>query len=511
MSYEIDVLIVGAGPTGSTLAVDLARRGIKTRIIERNECGFPGSRAKGIQPRSLELFEDIGVLDDMLASGSTYPPLGVHLGPVKIPKKMHKIVQPTDDIPYPNTWLISQSKTDAIIREQLEPFGLAVEFGTQLMSLEQDSDHVNAQIDGPSGPETVQAKYVVGADGGASVVRQNLDIPFSGTTDEADRMVIVDCQIEGLGRDHWHVWPKPGGRFAGACPLPGGNLFQVMIRLQPDEEPKMDDAALNARFCKQTGTKKFQLSGIQWKTVFRPNIRLADNYKKGRVFLIGDAAHVHTPMGAQGLNTGVQDAYNLGWKLGQVLAGAPDGLLSTYEEERQPIAAAVLGLSTKKYEALSKLDPASTQRGKDEQQLSITYRAGSLGSTASGKTAKLDAGDRAPDARLTDEAGDAIRLFEIMRGPHFTLLAYGPSTAEEMGAIAWPEKGAALKRVAIDADGLGKADLQVSDKTNSFKSIYGVKDNALILIRPDGYLGQIAEANRIAEIERIVALVAPQK
>jgi 2-polyprenyl-6-methoxyphenol hydroxylase-like FAD-dependent oxidoreductase len=450
MIFNTDVLVVGAGPTGSALALDLARRGVSVRIIDRATKSFPGSRAKGVQPRTLEVLEDLGVLDDILAAGSPYPPLGIHLGPIRIPKRMFKIAKPSDDIPYPNTWLIPQFSTDAIIRRGLAPLNVSVEQGVELVSFKQDDDSVTAEITGPNGTETLRCRYVVGADGGSSKTRQQLGIAFPGKTDGEDRMIIVDCRIEGLGRDHWHVWPWLGGRFAGACPLLNSDLFQVMIRLQTGEEPELDTASLNERFRNQTGSHKLRLTDIQWTSVFRPNIRLADQYRQGRVFLAGDAAHVHTPMGAQGLNTGIQDAYNLGWKIGQVLAGAPDSLLDSYEEERRPIAAGVLGLSTAKYEALGKLDPSAITRGKDEQQLLITYRAGPLRSPAAQGSDALEAGDRAPDAKMFNPAGRPLRLFDILRGPQFTLLSYGPQAALDLPAVSWPDTGAALKRVAIN-------------------------------------------------------------
>ncbi|WP_406870586.1 FAD-dependent oxidoreductase [Thioclava sp. 'Guangxiensis'] len=507
MLEDLDVLIVGAGPAGSTLAVDLARRGVSTRIIDKSPHGFPGSRAKGIQPRSLEVFEDLGALDDILAAGSPYPPLGIHLGPVRIPKRMSKPAPESDATPYRDTWLIPQFSTDSIIQKQLAPFGVQVEYGTELLGVEQDDSGVTARIAGPSGPEELRARYVVGADGGASLVRKSVGIAFEGQTNEADRMIILDCRIEGLGRNHWHVWPGLGGRFAGACPLPHGDLFQVMIRLQPGEAPDLSDAALNERFRKQTHSGKLRLSDIQWKTVFRPNIRLAARYREGRVFLAGDAAHVHTPMGAQGLNTGIQDAYNLGWKLGQVLAGAPETLLESYEAERQPIAARVLGLSTAKYEALNRLDPASIKRGADEKQLGITYKGGPLASSEAEATTTLQSGDRAPDAKLADQDRTPLRLFDATRGPAFTLFAIGQEARAELAAVTWPENGAGLTRVAIDGTA-GEA-LSLSDPQGSFRSIYGIAADTLILIRPDGYIGEIATHDRIAAINNFASLVAP--
>jgi 2-polyprenyl-6-methoxyphenol hydroxylase-like FAD-dependent oxidoreductase len=151
-----------------------------------------------------------------------------------------------------------------------------------------------------------------------------------------------------------------------------------MIRLEPDARPPADEEEITRYIRKGTGNKRLTVHDVTWKSVFRPNIRLADAFRKGPVLLAGDAAHAHTPAGAQGLNTGVQDSYNLGWKLAQVLAGAPADLLDTYEAERQPIAAGVLGLSTRKYKGFSKLHPSSIKRGKDEQQLAITYRGGPL-------------------------------------------------------------------------------------------------------------------------------------
>lgn len=508
-NLDPDVLVVGAGPTGSTLALDLARRGVKVRILDRNSHGFQGSRAKGLQPRSLEVLEDLGALKDILIAGSTYPPLGLHIGPFTIPKRMLKITEPTDDIPYPNTWLIPQFSTDSIIQGRLALEGVSVEYDTELTSLSQDAAGVTAVIRGPSGPATLRARYLVGADGGSSRVRQELGIAFPGKTDEADRMIIVDCRIEGLGRNRWHIWPSFGGRFVAACPLPNGDLFQVMIRLKPGEEPKLDPDSLNDRVRRQTRSRKLRLHDIRWSSVYRPNIRLAERYSQGRVFLAGDAAHVHTPMGAQGLNTGIQDAYNLGWKLGQVIAGAPTVLLDSYESERRPIAAGVLGMSTAKYEALDKLDPSSIRRGKDERQLSINYRGGPLALSAAAVTTTLRVGDRAPDARLRDPAGNPLRLFDVLRGPHFTLLAYGPSAARDLAAVAWPRAGATLRRVAINGPPDAPADLRIRDEGGSFRSNYGAGRAAQVLIRPDGYIAQIATTDFAASVSRVAALVAP--
>lgn len=498
MNAETDVLIVGAGPVGSALAIDLIRRGLTVRIIDKAERAFDGSRAKGIQPRTLEVFEDLGALDDILAGGSTYPPLGIHLGPLTARWRMLRSPH-TDDpgVPFPHTWLIPQHRTDRALHDRFAALGGAVEYRCELVELNQVCNAATATITTPHGNEIITARYVVGADGGASTVRKQAGIEFLGSTDDSDRMLIVDATVDGgLSRNRWHIWPGLRGRFVGACPLPHSDQFQWMIKLQRDETPPSDAQQITETIRTRTGNQRLSIRDITWKSVFRPNIRLAEHYRNGRIFLAGDAAHAHTPAGAQGLNTGVQDSYNLGWKLAQVIAGAPTELLDTYESERQPIAATVLGLSTKKYQGMAKLDPSSIKRGKDEQQLAITYRGGPLAHNGQATTT-LAVGDRAPDAHLTTEDGQSVRLFDLYRGPHFTALAYGPRAAAALASLPWPTTGAPLKRVFVDA---GSA---------AFVKTYGIACEAVIVIRPDGYIASIASRDMVADTETALRPLLP--
>ncbi|KRD12274.1 MULTISPECIES: FAD-dependent oxidoreductase [unclassified Streptomyces] len=489
-SPVIDVLIVGAGPSGSAVAVDLVRRGLDVRIVDRSPHAFDGSRAKGVQPRSLEVLEDLGALDDVLAGGSTYPKLGLHVGPLAMPWKMFPHKEATTDVPYPNTWLIPQFRTDRALHARLNELGREIEFGRELTGLTQDDETVVARVADAQGTEEIVARYVVGADGGSSVVRRQLGVGFVGTTDDSDRVLIVDASVSGLARDRWHMWPRPGGRLVGACPLPDSDMFQWMIRLTPDEEPPSKKDDILRRIHDHTHDRRIQLHEIHWTSVFRPNIRLARSYGRGRVLLAGDAAHVHPPAGAQGLNTGMQDGYNLGWKLGQVLAGADQALLDTYETERQPIAAGVLGLSTEKWGGIARLDPSSMKRGKDEQQLGLTYHGGPLAPADGMRTGTLRVGDRAPDAELFGAEGTGTRLFDVFRGPHFTAIAYGAGAARDLERLVWPTAGARLKRLTVGAaadDGL-----VLSDSGNTLRRGYGLAGDTLLLIRPDGYIGHIA-------------------
>ncbi|MFC0436924.1 alpha/beta fold hydrolase [Kutzneria buriramensis] len=253
-------------------------------------------------------------------------------------------------------------------------------------------------------------------------------------------------------------------------------------------------------------------SDFRWQSVFRPNIRLAEGYRRGRVFLAGDAAHVHTPAGAQGLNTGIQDAYNLGWKLAQVLAGADPALLDSYEAERLPIAANVLGLSTQKYEGISKLSPSSIRRGKDEQQLLLTYHGGPLAPGHGERTKTLRVGDRAPNADLLRADGTRVRLFDLYRGSHFTAVGYGVRGVATLGLLDSPASGAPLERVAVDAgfhtarsDGVQT----LADNADSFRRAYGVSQDTVLLIRPDGYIGHIATNDLLDSTRAVVQAMTP--
>jgi 2-polyprenyl-6-methoxyphenol hydroxylase-like FAD-dependent oxidoreductase len=396
-TLSVEVLIAGAGPTGLTLAVDLARRGISFRLIDSAPGPFPGSRGKGIQPRTLEVFDDLGVVESILAQGTLYPKLRLHWGPFSLRAGSLGTRRPAaEQIPYPNLWMLPQSKMESILRERLRALGCEVEFGKALVTFTQGDQEVTASL---STGETVKARFLVGCDGGHSIVRKTLGLPLQGET-IADKVAFVaDLEVENLDRNDWHVWPFAKGGAVGLCPLPNTSLFQFIA------EEASSDADLATRILKATG---YRVKRVAWSSSYRPSARMVERYRVGRVLLAGDAAHVHPPAGGQGLNTGVQDAYNLGWKLAGVIRGAPDSLLDSYEEDRLPIAAAVLGLTKHLHQS------RSIKRGDLTNQLALHYRTSSLSSGVA--LGNLHPGDRMPDARLED----GTRLFDHMRGPHAT-------------------------------------------------------------------------------------------
>ncbi|MFJ8106998.1 FAD-dependent monooxygenase [Streptomyces sp. NPDC096132] len=426
---QTDVLIVGAGPTGLALGIDLARRGVDALVVERGETLAPGSRGKGLQPRTMEVYEDLGVLDEILAAGGPYP-----VGMIWQDGRQageHRMFDPAEDgeegSRFTGPWMVPQWRNQEILRARLEELGAGVTFGREVVRLEQDPNGVTAHF---ASGEPVRARYAVAADGGRSAVRRSLGIGMTGETVDPDPLLVADVRITGLERAWWHVFP-PGGEGAGflaLCPLAGTEDFQLVARFPDGTDIDLSPDGIRKVVADRTHLAPEDVTEVRWSSNFRPRAALADRFREGRIFLAGDAAHVHSPAGGQGLNTSVQDAYNLGWKLGAVLSGrAPAALLDTYEEERRPIAANVLGLSTA-------IHRDEARRGAGTRQLGLNYRDSSLSDETRTAPGALRAGDRVPDMTV-----NGVRLFDLLRGPEWTLLKLeeGVFLVRPDGYVGW--------------------------------------------------------------------------
>ncbi|MFF4146256.1 FAD-dependent oxidoreductase [Streptomyces sp. NPDC001698] len=420
MTAQVDVLIVGAGPSGLTLGIDLARRGVDALVVERADGLLPGSRGKGIQPRTLEVFDDLGVLDAIRAAGGTYP-VGMiwQNGRRTGEHRMFDPVEATEDSPYAEGWMVPQWRTQRILLARLEELGGRVDFGRKVVGLAQDEEGVTVRF---TSGAALTARYVVAADGGRSTVRRALGIGMTGETVDPSPMLVADVRITGLDRDNWHIFPTSaeGDGFMAICPLAGTEDFQVVAGFPEGTTVDLSLDGVRKVVAARSHLAPEDVTEVRWASDFRPRAALADRFRAGRVFLAGDAAHIHSPAGGQGLNTSVQDACNLGAKLGAVLRdGVPDSLLDTYEEERHPIAADMLALSTSVHRG-------ETRRGGATRQLGLGYRTSSLTEETRRSPGPVRAGDRAPDGTV-----DGIRLFDAFRGPHWTLLTTNGDSAHK--------------------------------------------------------------------------------
>ncbi|MBX6386062.1 MAG: FAD-dependent monooxygenase, partial [Microbispora sp.] len=407
-----DVLVVGAGPVGLTLACDLARRGVAVRIIDRVTSHPVGTRARGVRARTQEVFEDLGVLDRLRERAEPALPTRFYDARGELVREavMYE-APPVPGAPYPGSLMVSQQFTEEAVRERLASLGVHVELGCELVGLAQDGEQVTASVLADGRRHEIRARYLVGCDGGGSTVRKQAGIGFLGETWEQQRMLYGNLTVDGLDASAAHMWATGPGAMVTLAPMPKSGTWFFTAPLPPDagQEP----ASVSVETFAEIFRQRVGLPGVSFRdpvylSVYRVNIRMVDRYRNGRVLLAGDAAHVHAPAGGQGMNTGVQDAYNLGWKLAYVLRGAPETLLDTYEEERLPIARHVLASTTARGKFWSSGDPARVSerivgafQGKDPfadvSQLGITYRGGSLARDLDDRLG-IRAGDRAPAA-----------------------------------------------------------------------------------------------------------------
>jgi 2-polyprenyl-6-methoxyphenol hydroxylase-like FAD-dependent oxidoreductase len=341
-----DVLIIGAGPTGLALAAQLLRCGARFRIVDRALDRAHESRALGVQARTLECFDALGLADPLVARGRTSTRAVIHLGARAIAEASLGGFG-ADDTRYPFVLFVSQAETEQLLNEHLASAGVTVERGVELTEFTDSGPDVECRLRGPGGrEERVRASYLVGCDGPHSMVRDGAGIAFEGGSYPQD-FVLGDVEADGpLEPDALNAYVAGGG-IAVFFPLgrpttwrviamsasrpPGDHANETSITsdLSLDELQESVDAPTE---------RSVRVRDPAWLSRFHLHHRQTAHYRAGRVFLAGDAAHIHSPVGAQGMNTGIQDAWNLGWKLALVLRGAArDDLLDTYESERWPV------------------------------------------------------------------------------------------------------------------------------------------------------------------------------
>lgn len=470
------------------LALNLARAGVSFRLIERASSAALGSRAKGVQPRTLEIFDQLGIVDEILANGQMDLPIcSVDMdgqesrsggdAPASIP-----------GMPYPASVTVPLFRVEAALRRRIESLGGRVDFGVELTDFSETEDAIVATVQETERRGTVRARWLVGCDGGHSIVRKRVGIAFEGSTFQSARMIIADVHVEGLERDCWRLWRHADG-FVGLCPLPSTDLFQFQASTRGTQDSTLSLANMQAIVDRRSSGSKIRLAGLAWSSLWRANIRLADHYRVGRVLIAGDAAHVHAPSGGQGTNTGIQDAHNLGWKLAAVLDGGPERLVDSYEVERRPIAADVIALS--KLLSRESLATRGITIARDERtwELKIGYRGSPIVGDDREDQASLRAGDRTPDAGGLRTPSGACRLFDLLRHEDFTLIAFGEQTLPN----ALPREPRWLKRRAIRVVETLSQPGDVVDAAGELRAQFSALNETLVLVRPDGYIAAISD------------------
>ncbi|SHF55330.1 FAD-dependent monooxygenase [Streptoalloteichus hindustanus] len=503
-----EVLVVGGGPVGLLLGCELARRGVAVRVVDRRATRVPtGARGRALSARSLEILDDLGVVDEVHARGRRDPKAYLYEGDTvvrELDPGAESANRPTPDAPHRCSFVeLPQQSTEEILSDRLASWGVRVEFDHELVDLDDRAgraDLVVATVRTAGVAHQITARYVVGCDGASSRVRELAGISFQGHTRDTEHFITGCAEIDGLDPSHLHIW-STGTMLTWQRDLDGWVFF---ARVHPDDTgqiPAPTTATLRRIFaaeCRLPGVT----FGATWATsTWRPNIRMADRYRQGRVLVAGDAAHVHPPTGGQGMNTGLQDAYNLGWKLAHVLRGAPASLVDTYEAERLPVARSLLATSTRRYDTATREESgrgnlevatdafSAKDKFADITQLSIGYPDSPL-SRDLDETTGIRAGDRAPDAPGLRVRDTTTSLFELFRGPHLTLLRFGQPTASPT-AHADTVDIDPVRVITVVPPGTTESasDNVVVDTEGHAHRAYGITGPASVLVRPDGHVG----------------------
>ncbi|MFG2617340.1 monooxygenase [Streptomyces sp. NPDC048507] len=484
---DTDVIVVGAGPTGLMLACELALAGVRALVVERRTEPQRDSRALTLHPRSIELMDQRGLSDRFLALGRTVP--GWHFAGLDTRLDFAPL-----DTRHGYTLFLAQARTEAVLAARAHELGVEVRRGREGVGLRQDADGVELDVRGPEGVETVRAAYAVGCDGGRSFVRRAAGIEFPGT-DETLTGILGDFAVADAGgaeraRQHGVL----------AVPLAGGLTRFVVVDPERMRTPSGEPVTLEEfRACLvRVCGSDCGVDGPRWLSRFGNATRLAARYRSGRVLLAGDAAHVHFPAAGQGLNTGLQDAVNLGWKLAAEIRGrAPAGLLDTYHRERHPVGRAVtentevqtllmeltlVAPYQRPVAALRKLLDGLLGIGEVNRRLAGEVSALDIAyPTTAGADADPLVGARMPDIALSVAGSGVRRAYELLHEGRFVLLALdGEDHAGAGGAPEWADRVTAVTAVTTTATGAGHPRLD------------GVTE---VLVRPDGH---IAWASRTA-------------
>ncbi|KAG2153629.1 FAD binding domain-containing protein [Suillus bovinus] len=517
------VLVVGAGPAGLVTALTLLQNGIPVRIIDKDPNPRIGQRGSGIWPRSLELFNFLNV-SEVNELARPIPIVHSHKpGTLEFATESSMVphMERTPAIPFHVPKMIGQQLLDVVLRRHLEKFSCTVEMGTELRSFEQSDEGVMVVLAKDGISETFDTKWVIGADGAKSIVRKQLGLTFLGQTRDDVRMVVGDIRLHGVGLDRY--WHRFGNFERGTSLRPtdeiGEDGWQFSIinngldltKVAPSEELIFETIA-------SAIPTEVTFNKLVWASEFRANVRMVNKFSEGRVFVVGDAAHVHSPTGGQGLNSGIQDAFNLGWKLALVEKGLADkSLLETYNAERLPVISEMLEMTTTILNSMIKTSNMITAQDPILSMLGINCRSSDIvldEFAVPGKPinaygvldeGQLEAGDRAPDAPNLVQVGggksDVTTLFSLYRPWYHTVLVFAPSLADAtpiLGALEAYDTGIVRSAVVLPSSATGTAvashaDLVLVDEKGHAHSAYLVEagQTRVFVIRPDGVVGAI--------------------
>lgn len=495
-----DVVIIGAGPTGLALACQLIRHGVDFIILDREEGITPYSRAIGVQARTLEIYEQIDLAQSLVSQGLiTEKAMLVEGGEVRGELNFSDIGEGLS--PYPFLLVVEQSRHERLLYDFIKAHGRDVLWRTELESFSQDAGGVRANIKTADGEAcAIEARFLVGCDGAKSIVRHALGMEFEGSTFER-LFYVADVRIDWqFGHDALMLCLAQN-TLTAFFPMVGESRYRI-IGTFPENESRREGDILYEEIERQivADTKlDLDISQVNWFSVYRVHSRRVNKFSAGRCFLAGDAAHIHTPAGGQGMNTGIQDGYNLAWKLALALRGGADAsLLETYHEERLANAKHLLETTDRMFDYATSdewliaylrthvfprvgnfiLHLGAIQRliFPLVSQIGITYRDSSLSAHEGDAGFKVKAGDRMPYLLI-----DGVSVYDRLRQPKFHLLVFsdGQSVHQEL-------------KTKLEREYAELVDCYVLPLHPRVTEIFGTERSFSLLLRPDNHIGFIS-------------------
>ncbi|MCA1579313.1 MAG: FAD-dependent monooxygenase [Acidobacteria bacterium] len=507
-TLKTDVLIVGAGPTGLALAIQLIRYGIDFVIVDKKEGTTPYSKAIGVQARTLEIYQQIDLADRLIDMG--LPAQGVRLlegGEQRAEVSLANLGQGKS--PYPFLLIVEQGQHERLLYEFIKSHGQDVRWQTTFGGFSQNDAAVAGTIVNVNGEEQrIEAKYLVACDGPKSGIRHHLGLTFEGSTLER-LFYVADVQIKWAFPHDMLTACLAKDQSTAFFPMPGEDRYRIVGVFPEDTEKKEGEIPYEEIKRQILGDSQVDLDiyQVNWFSTYKVHSRRVNKFSEGRCFLAGDAAHIHSPAGAQGMNTGIQDGYNLAWKLALVLRGEADPrLLETYNEERVEIAKRLLETTDRMFDLL--VNPAwllsfirrnifphvaNFLVGLDSvnqfifpliSQTGITYRDRSL--SKNGDTEfEVKAGDRMPYL-LVDGKG----VYDWLHAPKFHLVTFSNEAEPDQATSA-----------GVESEFGGLIDQQAFPINEQVSEIFGMDKPFHILLRPDNYIGFVSAEAPLPELQ----------
>ncbi|OBK15067.1 FAD-dependent monooxygenase [Mycobacterium asiaticum] len=492
-----EVLVVGAGPVGLVAGCELARRGVSVRVIDKLARPTDQSRAIAVHARSLDMFDRMGIVDKLMSTGIKATAMQLYAGN----RRLFRVPLGGVDGAFPFTLTTAQTETEAVLDEHLQSLGVTVERGVELIALAQQDQAAHVTLQHPDGStEQVRAAWVIGADGGHSAVRRLVGTKLEGRF-EGERFLLGDVDAEHqLDMESMHTFFSPDGPVVVLPMLAGRMRFLAQVHVAPGTPIDATQEALQAVIDRRIGG--IRITRSHWLTSFEIRHARVPAYRWGRVFLAGDAAHIHSPAGGQGMNTGMQDAFNLAWKLAAVIAGeAGDTLLDSYEAERLPVADSVIAFTDRLTRAgtlsglasrvrntvvqlVSHVPAARRAMANTAEETNLVYRNSPLAVGRRPRRAKIAAGQHLPPV---PDAAVQKQLVAVQHTGHVVLTVAS-------GWVAPAAAGVGHTQVLVTgSDGPAAGyDNVITDPEAVVAQRFGLTDGGRVVIRPDGYLGAVS-------------------